>query len=63
MRRMEDSPATSARASSMISVDRMKSVVMAWRMIWASSTGPALSCACEPWPKRSRIFSPPSKHR
>ena len=29
MRRMEDSPSTSARASSMISVDRTKSVVMA----------------------------------
>ena len=46
----------------MISVDRTKSVVMARLTIAASSTG--VSSAGWSGPRtRSRIFSPPSKHR
>ena len=69
-RLVEDSPCTSARASSMISVDRTKSVVVARLMMEASSAGlsspAAFSAAFSArpgWRMRSRTFSPPSKHR
>ncbi len=60
--------ATSLRAMTMISEDRMKSVRMAPDVMVPSASSPlmvavASSASC-PWPETfSQIFSAPSKHR